>query len=228
MNYRSRGGQRRNLYFNDNFNSVIKKLDTAGTLTTVAGTEGLFVSFLGVDSTGNLYFDGAAGGIDKLDTAGTITPVAGTEGLWVTALTVDNADNLYFVEQDSGINKLDMTGTLTPVAGTAGLWITTLAVDSAGNLYFADPGNHVIHKVDTTGNTMILAGEMGIAGGTTTFQANMSLLRMPQGVAVDAAGNLYIADTGNSVIHKVTVTPMGTENHPPVAYDLTYYTTVIS
>lgn len=215
-----------NLYFNDDLNSVINKLDTAGTLTTVAGTEGLFVTFLAVDSAGNLYFDGAAGGIDKLDTAGTITPVAGTEGLWVIALTVDNAGNLYFAESDSGLNKVDTTGTITPVPGAEGLWITALAVDSEGNLYFADPSNYVIRKVDATGSIMILAGTLGAYGGSLADQANRALLGIPLGVAVDAAGNLYIADAGNAAIYKVTVTHTDPGNHSPVAYGITYYTTM--
>jgi len=83
------------------------------------------------------------------------------------------------------------------------------AVDSAGNLYIADSANHRIRKVDA-GNATITTvagnGTMGFGGdGAAATAASLSF---PAAIAVDAAGNLYIADTGNSRIRKVT--PAGT------------------
>ena len=85
---------------------------------------------------------------------------------------------------------------------------TGVAVDAAGNLYIADSGNHRIRKVTPAGTISTFAGNgtAGFAGdGGPATNAN---LNGPTGVAVDAAGNLYIADSGNHRIRKVT--PAGT------------------
>ena len=83
---------------------------------------------------------------------------------------------------------------------------TGVAVDGAGNLYIADRSNHRIRKVGTTGTITTIAGtgESGFSGdGGDAVQAQ---LNFPYGVAVDSAGNLYIADTSNHRIRKVGTT----------------------
>ncbi len=81
--------------------------------------------------------------------------------------------------------------------------IQELAVDSAGNLYVADSADNVVVKVDPSGNSTVFAGN-GIAGytgdGGTATSSSMSY---PESVAVDAAGNVYIADENNNAIRKV-------------------------
>jgi internalin A len=80
-----------------------------------------------------------------------------------------------------------------------------LAVDSANNLYIADSKNFCIRKVDTNGNISTVAGSatnQGYSGdGGPATQAKMNT---PYGVAVDSAGNIYIADSGNNRIRKVS------------------------
>ncbi|MGH2874246.1 MAG: hypothetical protein ACRDL5_17525, partial [Solirubrobacteraceae bacterium] len=83
-----------------------------------------------------------------------------------------------------------------------------VAVDSSGNLYIADTDNDVIEKVTPSGNLSIIAGMQGQRGFPIPGPATSSDLYGPHAVAVDGSGNLYIADTDNDVIEKVT--PSGT------------------
>ncbi len=78
------------------------------------------------------------------------------------------------------------------------------AVDAAGNVYIADTGNNVVVKVTSSGLLSVIAGGGAVLPGVLPALATSAQLSAPQGVAVDAAGNLYIADTGNNVVEKVT------------------------
>jgi sugar lactone lactonase YvrE len=83
---------------------------------------------------------------------------------------------------------------------------SAVAFDAAGNLYFAETGNHVIRKVDTVGNITTIAGTgtQGFSGDTGP--GTSATLDSPQGLALDTAGNLYIADTHNQRIRKLNLT----------------------
>ena len=78
-----------------------------------------------------------------------------------------------------------------------------VAVDAAGNLYIADSGNHRIRKVAANGIITTVAGNGSYGYSGDGGRATSAQLAAPWGVAVDAAGNLYIADTNNGVIRKV-------------------------
>jgi hypothetical protein len=115
------------------------------------------------------------------------------------------------------VEKVTPGGTLSIVAGNGSFGyptpgpatssalrnLTGVAVDAAGNLYIADLGNFVVEKVTPGGALSIFAGNF-TAGFPTPGPATNSALNGPSGVAVDGAGNLYIADTGNFVVEKVT------------------------
>lgn len=81
--------------------------------------------------------------------------------------------------------------------------VEDLALDAAGNLYFADTENHVIRRVSPGGVVTVAAGSSGEAG---SMDGAVSVARFdsPQGIALDEAGNLFVADTGNNTVRKVT------------------------
>ena len=78
-----------------------------------------------------------------------------------------------------------------------------VATDSAGNVYLADTGNHTIRKITPAGVVTTLAGTAGVSGSTDATGAAASF-RYPRDIATDSAGNVYVADTGNNTISKIT------------------------
>src|SRR5262249_33445202 len=139
-------------------------------------------------------------------------------------LARDSAGNLYIADTDNHrIRKVTPDGLITTVAGSGRLGSEGVggpavaaelnrprgqAVDAFGNLYLADTGNHRVLKVTPTGTINLLAGA-GVAGlSGDGGAATAAQLNSPQSVAVDAAGNVYIADTGNHRVRKITPTGM--------------------
>jgi len=135
-------------------------------------------------------------------------------------IVLDSKGNLYIADQDNFRVRQVTGGTISTVAGngTSGYLgdaaaatsaelgrVSGLALDSAGNLYIADPDNYVIRKVSSGGTITTFAGSNALgAGGTGDHGlATSAQLSKPTGLALDAAGNLYIADTGNSRIRMV-------------------------
>ena len=78
-----------------------------------------------------------------------------------------------------------------------------VAVDGAGNVYVADTGNHTIRRITPAGDVTTVAGQAGRAGFANGNGTNV-LFNQPAGIAVDTAGNLYVADRGNHVIRRIT------------------------
>jgi uncharacterized protein (TIGR03437 family) len=195
-------------------------------------------SGVAVDNAGNLFIaDYMNNRIRKVTPGGTISTVAGngTEGyngdsipatsaeLWLPiGVAVDSAGNLFIAELTGyRIRKVTPAGTISTVAGngspgyndgpatSAGLnFPTGVAVDGAGNIFIADRGNNFIRKVTPAGMMSRVAGNGNQGFSGDGGPATSAALSYPSGVAVDAAGDLFIADAGNNLIRKVT--PDGT------------------
>lgn len=179
-----------NAYVADAGNHVIRKIDPAGNVTTFAGS----------GTVGNLDGTGTAASFD--------TP----EGI-----AIDAAGNLYVTDSKSGlIRVVSPAGAVTTLAGTAyytandvgsGLGVSFdkpygIVVDSHGNLFVADAGGNQIRKVTPVGFVYTFAGNKtpGFADGP----GSTALFNIPAGITIDAADNLYVADTYNNRIRKIT------------------------
>jgi len=183
----------------------IQFLGSAGYPTSVA-----------VDGGGNLYIaDTENGRVRKVTPSGIITTVvAGLRDPYGVA--VDAAGNLFTTDSSNDqILKVNPSGAVATIIGTLHS-PSGVAVDSVGSLYIADSHTHRIRKVEPNGLTTIMAGSgdpifdpfegfifvggfSGDGGPATSAQLNF-----PWGVAADATGNVYIADSVNNRIRKVT------------------------
>src|SRR4051794_28485460 len=90
-----------------------------------------------------------------------------------------------------------------PTGDTAFDYLYGAAVDSTGNIYVADSNSHTISKITASGSVSILAGLTGVPG-SADGTGSEARFNDPQGVAVDNAGNVYVADTFNQTIRKIT------------------------
>ena len=178
-----------NIYIADRHNHRVRKVDTSGTISTFAGT--------GV-GTRDYGFNGDGGPADR-------ALLAFPEGV-----VVDAVGNVYIADTDNHrIRMVDASGIIRTIAGSGesgfdgddGPAISALlsepsgvATDGAGNLYIADSRNHRIRKVDASGIIHTIAGT-GVGGATREggLAVESDLFR-PLDVAVDGAGNIYIAD----------------------------------
>ncbi|MEV6670410.1 NHL repeat-containing protein [Streptomyces sp. NPDC051162] len=184
-----------NIYFTDGANHRVRKVDTKGIITTVAG-------------------NGNAGYISDGGPA-TATPLN-----WPTGVAVDRSGNLYFSDYGNHrVRKVDTKGIITTVAGNGNAGYVSdggpatatplylpygITLDEPGNLYIADWGNHRVRKVDTKGIITTVAGN-GTAGYVSDGgPAIATTLYYPRDVAIDNAGSLYIADSANQRVRKVT------------------------
>lgn len=180
------------IYIGDFGNSTIRTVTPGGVVSTLAGTPG---SFAFADGTGSAArFNGNGG------------------------LALDAAGNLFVADWDNFlVRRVTAAGVVTTLAGSPGSAGSTdgtgaaarfvnpngLAIDTAGNVYVADWGNATIRRITPAGVVTTLAGTPGSPGSAdgTGAAARFSL---PTGVAVDSAGNVYVADQGNNTIRRIT------------------------
>lgn len=236
-----------NVYVADYYNDTIRKITPEGVVTTLAG---LAVLYGNADGTGSAArFDSPAGvatdasnnvyvadtlnqTIRKITPAGMVTTVAGLPAVPGSAdgtnsaarfydpfaVAADSSGNLYVADYGNNtIRKITPTGVVTTLAGLAGASGSVdgtnsaarfngpsgVAVDSSGNVYVTDSYNNTIRKVTPEGVVTTLAGLAGIFGNAdgTSSEARFNA---PFGVAVDHSGNVYVGDSGNQTIRKVT------------------------
>ena len=179
-----------NLYIADTGNGLVRKIASGGTITTYAGNAGFGSGYSG---------DGG------LATQGQLSNPA--------SVVVDSFGNVYIADTGNNlIRKVTASnGQINTVVGsgsTAGVLSspTGMAIDSAGNLYIANQGgNRIMKFTASTGRLSTFAGNGAIGSGGDGGLAILAQLTDPKGVAVDAAGNVYIADTVNHRIRKVTI-----------------------
>jgi sugar lactone lactonase YvrE len=189
------------LYLSDALHGMIRRIDTAGNIYTVSG-----------DPLHKCYFTGDGG------------PAISATMCGASGMAFDGAGNFYFT--DSGthvIRTINPAGNISTVAGvfnnfTGGYSgnnlpaLSTklnspwgLVVDASGNLFFVDRGNSLIRKLDMTTHIVSnIAGQQGVLGysGDGGLAINATF-NDPNGLAIDTAGNLYVADSTNSVIRKI-------------------------
>jgi O-glycosyl hydrolase/sugar lactone lactonase YvrE len=188
---------------------------------------------LAVDPEGNCWVtDGSTNIVEKITAAGSTTIMAGSSGQQGSAdgtgtaasfrqpggMAVDFAGNVYLADTgNSLIRKISSNGVVTTIAGSAAnqgykdgmgtdAWFNTpvcLAVDSFGNLYVADTGNSVIRRITPTGVVTTIAGTAGAKGAVDGTGA-AARFNQPAGIAMDSTGVLYVSDTMNQTIRKIT------------------------
>ncbi|MDB5004517.1 MAG: repeat containing protein [Mucilaginibacter sp.] len=174
---------------------------------TAAGTGPVSVSVSGGAAVNGPVFTYIVSGVVST-LAGRITP-GSADGTGSAAgfndprgLVTDATGNIYVADHGNGsVRKITPAGVVTTLA-TNLKSPSGIVVDAAGNLYVTELSTHVIYKITATGTVSIFAGSgtLGSADGTGTAASFFG----PQGIAIDAAGNLYVADTENYKIRKIT------------------------
>jgi sugar lactone lactonase YvrE len=234
-----------NVYVADAGNSTIRKITSAGVVTTLAGKAGEIgtrdgtggeAAFFGptgvaVDGSGNVFVaDNFSHTIRKITSAGVVTTFAGVAGnagsqdgtgnaarfAYPMDVAVDGSGNVFVADWfNNTLRKITSSGVVTTLAGAVGVqalrdgtgsdaWFglpSALSVDSDGNVIVADTANQAIRKVTPAGvvTTLVGAGLSGSADGTV----GVARFNQPKGIALDSRGNLYVADMANHTIRKI-------------------------
>ena len=184
-----------NLFVADNANHVIRKISTNGTVVTIAGTAGVSGSGDGTGAAARFH---SPMGI-TVNAAGTNVFVADTANHAIRKLAYNGTN--WIVSTFAGLAGAG--GTANGSGGSARFFAPEgLALDAAGNLFVADTWNHSIRKITPAGTVSTYAGTAG-TNGTTDGAALTAQFYQPQAVALDAAGNVFVADTANHTVRKI-------------------------
>ncbi len=184
-----------NVFIADEFNSCIRKINTSGVISTVAGIGG----------SGGYNGDGGQATAAQLNTC--------------TDMTFDAAGNMYIADYTGQrIRKVNTSGVISTIAGTGTVGYSGdngpataallnypygIAINSAGEIFFSDRYNNRIRKIDVSGIITTIAGTGAATYTGDNGPATAATVNNCYKVNLDAAGNIYIADFGNSVIRKI-------------------------
>lgn len=232
-----------NIYVGDTYNNRIRKINPLGVVTTFAGNsnaglsngQGSAASFsnprgVALDSSGNVYVaDRDNNCIRKISPSGIVTTLAGNGSYGYadgtgsaasfdqpTGVAVDSNGNVYVADSyNMRIRKISPTGMVTTLAGsgkaayidgigTAASFVNPygVSVDRYGNVFVADSDDNRIRKISPTGMVTTLAGS-----GNAAYSDGIGIAASfngPRGLKVDTSGNVYVADTWNSRIRKIS------------------------
>lgn len=235
------------LYVTDYQNYTVRRITSGGVVTTLAGFPGQSgnIDALGsaarfggpvriaLDGIGNLYVADADNGTIRLVTpTGSVSTIAGVSGSKGAAdgrgdaarfnrplgVATDAAGNVYVADADNRtIRKIAPDGTASTLAGTAGQFGSAdgvgaaarfgnpngIATDAAGNIYVSDTDNFNIRKIAPDGTVSTLAGQTGFPGSADGIGSGAQFSN-PGGLAVDGAGNVYVAELDAATIRKIT------------------------
>ena len=234
------------IFVSDGGNHTVRRITPAGVVSTFAGaaqtpgaTDGTAGAArfrnptgIAVDADGNIYVsDTGNRTVRKITNAAVVSTLAGAAGIAgntdgagsnarfnsINGLTVDGGGNVYVVDTLSHVvRKITPAGVVSTFAGQAGTEGTTnavgsaarfntpfgIAADGSGTIYVADTVNETIRRITPDGTVSVFAGS-AIGGSTNGTGASARFFR-PQGIAVDGGGNIYVADTFNHTIRKLT------------------------
>jgi sugar lactone lactonase YvrE len=203
-----------NLYFSDQGNNRIRKINSSGIITTIVGNgTGAYTGDGGpataaqlntpkgvcFDALGNLYIaDAMNGSLRKINTAGIITTFAGGSNCTI---------NIHY--------GASLPATVACLGEPDGL-----AFDAIGNLYITDWGYQAVYRVNTSDSTTLICGYSATGAGSYSGdggQVSNALLNYPSGITTDATGNIYFADNGNNRVRMINTvgiinTVIGTGN----------------
>jgi len=234
-----------NLYVADSHNNIIRKIDSSGIVSTLAGNgktgsqDGnanqasfFYPVALFADHQGNIFVSDTHNNlIRKIDAAGTVSTVVGkdtslanerAEGSRLrldnpAAISVDRQGNIYIADWGNNvIRRIGVDAKCIVLAGSVGQrgskdgfreeasfylpW--GIVLDSVNNIYVSDFRNNLIRKISPQGQVTTFAGSK--TRGSTDGQAEAASFFHPAGLAIDKKGNIYVADTGNNKIRKIT------------------------
>ena len=201
-----------NLYIADRSSHRVRKVDSSGIITTVAGKDGW--------PSDSCYYDWAYGGLSGDGGLGTSAKLR-----MPTGVAVDEAGNVYIADSwNSRIRKVDTSGIITTVAGSGcGYYCSGyggdggpatqaklnqpegVTLDSVGNIYFTDASNYRIRKVDTNGIITTIAGNGQNTDSGDNGPAAKASLYYPNGITTDSGGAVYV--TAHTKIKKLTIAP---------------------